>query len=220
MMSKQGKPQKGDKQPATVSLEILVEEESAAEALRPVVAKILDGKRVRIGFRKFRGKPDLIKNLPDRLKGYATARRRGEDVRIVVLVDRDNDDHADLKDQLDKIAITAGLIPHTEQQPGVFNVLSGIAVRELESWYFGDWPAVRAGFPKAPAEPPRSHKGNPDQTSGKCSDAFEKMLLSSGVRIASKPEWGRRIGPHLALDGNRSPSFSAFISGVQAITAE
>ncbi|WP_171075817.1 DUF4276 family protein [Streptomyces sp. YIM 121038] len=203
-----------------MSLELLVEEESAAEALRPLLSKLLEGTKVRVGIRRFRGKPDLLKNLPDRLRGYAAARRRGADIRVVVLVDRDNDDCTALKKKLDDIAEKSGLTPHGRRGANhSFQVLNRIAVRELESWYFGDWEAVRAGFPKVPKQAPHAYRSNPDAVAGKCSDTFEKVLHASGVKIASKPEWGRRVGPHLNLEKNRSPSFHAFVTGVRTIVS-
>ncbi|MFF9857923.1 DUF4276 family protein [Streptomyces tendae] len=199
-----------------IYLEVLVEEESACEALRPLLQKLTESTRTKVGIRQFRGKPDLLKKLPARLKGYAASRRRGEDIRIVVLMDRDDDDCFSLKKRLDRFAAEAGLISRSQNQKS-FHVLNRIAIRELEAWYFGDWAAVRAGFPKAPAVIPRAYRGNPDAANGKCSDAFESSLRSEGIRISSKPEWGRRIGPHLSLDGNKSPSFAAFVTGVREI---
>ncbi|MFF9027667.1 DUF4276 family protein [Streptomyces iakyrus] len=208
----------GGKAGNPILLEVLLEEESANEALKPLISKITTGMRVKIGVRQFQGKPDLLKKLPDRLRGYAAARNRGEDIRVVVLLDRDEDDCVKLKKRLDDYATKAGLTPRTQRrQGGHFHVLNRIAIRELESWYFGDWAAVKGGFPKAPRLPPRNYRGNPDAASGKCSDAFEGALRSEGIRIASKPEWGRRIGPHLNPDGNRSPSFNAFVAGVRDI---
>lgn len=206
---------------SAVSLEFLVEEESAAELLKPLLAKVFKGRRVRTAIRQFQGKPDLLKKLPHRLQGYAAARRRGDDIRVVVLIDLDADDCIALKRKLDVMADEAGLVTRAKGgKGGVFHVLNRIAIRELESWYFGDWVAVRSAFPKVMQDVPRMYKANPDAASGKCSDAFEKILRSHGVRMSSKPEWGRRIGPHMGLVGNRSSSFNSFISGIREISKE
>lgn len=203
-------------------LEILVEEESASEALKPLVSRILQGEGVRVRVHPFRGKPDLLKKLPQRLQGYAAAHRRGDDVRVVVLVDQDNDNCIVLKKELDNMARQAGLTPRADKcKDGTFQVLNRIAVRELESWYFGDWNAVRGGFSNAPRDIPRSYRGNPDAVPGKCSVSFERVLRSRDIRISSKPEWGRRIGPHMDISGkNRSPSFRSFVDGVREIYAQ
>jgi hypothetical protein len=209
-----------DRRRAGVFLEVLVEEESACEALKPLLRRMLEGKGIRIGIRQFRGKPDLLGNLSHRFDGYAAARRRGDDIRVVVLVDQDQDDCRKLKERLDSIAVQSGLRPRSRRKDdGNFQVLNRIAVRELESWYFGDWSAVQVAFPKVLKEPPRAYRGNPDQLAGKCSDVFERVLRAEGVRITSKPEWARRIGPLLQPERNRSPSFQAFVSGVQDIVS-
>jgi Domain of unknown function (DUF4276) len=155
------------------------------------------------------------------LKGYSAARARGEDIRVIVLMDRDDDNCVTLKKELDAIAEGSGLTPRVRRDGAVlYTVLNRIAVRELENWFFGDWAAVRAAFTKSPKDIPRAYRGNPDTPSGKCSDAFERMLHSSGVMISSKPTWARRIGPHLDPDVNRSPSFMAFVSGVRELAAQ
>ncbi|MBU7597164.1 DUF4276 family protein [Streptomyces sp. P38-E01] len=200
-----------------IELEVLVEEESAEEALKPLLSNLLQGTRIRVGIRKFQGKPDLLKKLPQRLEGYALSRQRGSDVRVVVLLDQDNDNCAELKLRLDRIARNAGMVPRADAPEGAFQVLNRIAVRELECWYFGDWDAVRKAFPKVPGEVPKKYRQNPDLAAGKASDAFGKVLGTSGVRVASKPQWGKRAGPHLSVSQSRSPSFLTFVRGVKEI---
>lgn len=200
---------------ADIELEVLVEEDSAALAVQRILSRLFQNTRIRVGVRQFQGKPDLLKKLPDRLAGYARARSRGLDVRVAVLVDRDTDDCVALKKRLDRIADGAGLVPRLHARaPGQFQVLNRIAVRELESWYFGDWPAVRKAFPKAPTDAPRKYRHHPDGAPGKASDTFEKMLRTSGVRVVSEPEWARRIAPHMSLETNASSSFRAFLTGI------
>lgn len=91
-------------------LEILVEERSAAEALRLLVPKIVPGAHEGANFaiREFSGKQSLLKKLPDRLRGY------GHDptVRVLVLVDRDNQDCRKLKKELDRICESVGYAPN------------------------------------------------------------------------------------------------------------
>ncbi|MBA0051721.1 DUF4276 family protein [Streptomyces sp. AJS327] len=202
-----------------VELEILVEEESAGIAVKDLVHRVVADAQVTVRIRQFRGKPDLLKKLPARLRGYAAARDRGDDVRILVLLDKDDDDCRNLKANLDSIAMQAGLTVKGKQG-GEFCVLNRIAVRELESWYFGDWRAVRKAFPKIPVEPPKRFRGNPDCVDGKPSEAFNRVLRGAGVRMTAKTMWGQRIGPHLDPDRNNSMSFRAFIDGLREIVRD
>lgn len=98
-------------------------------------------------FRVFRGKPDLLKKLKKRLLVYR--RRLPPNYRIVVMIDRDNDDCQKLKKQLDSTAIASGL--RIRSQPDAcWQVVNRIVIEELEAWYFGDWEAVRCAYPKVP----------------------------------------------------------------------
>lgn len=84
-----------------MNLEILVEERSAVE----------------FEVRVFQGKPDLMKKLPRRLKGYSTWITHA-DTCLVVLVDRDNDDCLILKTEMEKMTAAAGLPTITAASAG------------------------------------------------------------------------------------------------------
>jgi hypothetical protein len=91
-------------------------------------------------------KDDLLKRLPDRLRGYSNW--LPDDYRIVVVVDRDDDDCHDLKQQLEQMASDAGLLSRSHAGGRPYKVVNRLAIEELEAWYFGDWDAVRAAYPK------------------------------------------------------------------------
>ncbi|NJP67161.1 DUF4276 family protein [Streptomyces spiramenti] len=191
-----------------------MEEQSAKHALHPLLSGLADEAGATVALHAFRGKPDLLKKLPQRLSGYAATRKRGDDPRVAVLVDQD-DDCGELKRRLDDHARAAGLVPRRDAAAGrPFNVLNRVAIRELEAWCFGDWEAVRLGSPKVAQQPPRTYRTNPDAAVGKCSDAFERVLAAGGIRVAAKPLWAERVGPHLDGARNSSTSFQAFVTGV------
>lgn len=198
-----------------MELEVLVEEDSAYELLRAQLGRWIGQDGLGIGVRRFQGKPDLLGSLENRLKGYAQRRASGDDVRVVVLVDRDDDDCVKLKQRMDTIARSAGL--HTREGGRSFAVLNRIAVRELENWYFGDWQAVRAAYKRVPERAPAPYRSNPDHATAKTSAAFERLLERAGGR-PSKPDWARRIGPYMGVESNGSPSFRQFIEGVRELT--
>lgn len=199
-------------------LEILVEEESADALLRPFTGRWIGHDGLRVAVRRFRGKPDLLGKLDQRLAGYADLRHGGDDVRVAVLVDCDDDECRALKRRLEDSARSAGLITRCSAA-GRFHAITRIAVRELENWYFGDWHAAQKAFPKLSANPPGTYRGNPDVAGGKTSEAFARALRNAGIRNSSKPDWARRIGPHMKPDANRSPSLRAFVDGVRELMA-
>lgn len=198
-----------------IELEVLVEEESAERLLKAHLVQWIECEQVRIGVRRFQGKPDLVKHLESRLRGYAKRRAEGDDVRVAVLVDRDEDDCAQLKRKLDGIALRVGMSAKDGGQGRV--VVNRIAVRELENWFYGDWSAVRAAYRRVPERAPALYRNNPDYANSKTSDALKRVLEHAGVTNMSKPDWAARIGPHMSVDRNLSPSFQQFIAGVKTL---
>ncbi|MDP3711848.1 MAG: DUF4276 family protein [Mycobacteriales bacterium] len=195
-------------------IEVLVEERSAAAFLEGVLPRVLPP-QTRFKVRSFEGKHDLLQSLPSRLAGYAARRRDGEDVRVLLLVDRDNDDCQDLKRRLVSHAMTAGLTSGAAE-PGAV-LVARIAVAELEAWYFGDWAAARRAFTKLPAATPAAWR-NPEHASGKPSHYFQSALRRAGYTgevEKSKPTWGRKMGVLVDVRANRCPSFVAFVDGVR-----
>ena len=126
-------------------IEFLIEEASAQAALQSLLPKIL-GEQITFDIRVYRGKPDLLKKLPDRLKGYKSW--IPSDWRIVVLIDEDREDCQDLKNKLEVISKNVGFVTKTSATQGeIFQVLNRIAIEELEAWFFGDIPAICAAYP-------------------------------------------------------------------------
>lgn len=126
-------------------IEFLVEDYSTQVVLLQILSKMLPiGTEYEI--RIFEGKQDLLKKLPSRLKGYSSW--IPEDWRIVILVDRDNEDCQTLKQKLEQIALDAGFITKaTRPDSQHFQILNRIMCEELEAWFFGDIKAVSEAYP-------------------------------------------------------------------------
>ncbi|MCY4353998.1 MAG: DUF4276 family protein [Truepera sp.] len=69
--------------------------------------------------------------------GYA--RWLPDEYRIIVMVDRDNDDCKKLKAELEAAAMAARLRTRSQASGGPWQVANRIVIEELEAWYFGDW---------------------------------------------------------------------------------
>ena len=167
---------------------------------------------------RFQGKADLLKLAPARLKGYASW--LPPDWRILVLVDRDLDDCVALKSKLENIAAQSGLRTKTAVGLGrTFQVVNRIAVEELEAWFFGDWEAVQAAYPRVPMSvPKKAGFRDPDAILGGTSEALERIFknagyFSTGIR---KLELARQVAKEMEIARNRSRSFQAFVGAVQA----
>ena len=129
-------------------MELLVEEPSMEAFLRALLPRMMpQGRSFEI--HAFQGKSDVLGKLQNRLRGYA--QWLPEEWRIVVVVDRNDDDCQALKQQLESLALGAGL--RTRSRPGrhSWQLVNRIAIEELEAWYFGDWAAVCLAYPRVVA---------------------------------------------------------------------
>ncbi len=187
-------------------LELLVEDASTEAFLRALLPRIV-GADTTFSVYPHQGKPDLLKKLPSRLRAYSGW--LPPTWRLVVVLDRDDDDCHALKQQLEDIARGARLTTRSRSGPSRWQLVNRIAVEELEAWYFGDWPAVMAVYPKvARTVPSRSGFREPDAIAGGSWEAFERLLqrhgyFKTGLR---KIEAARAIGHE--YDASRSSSTS------------
>ncbi|MGD8589266.1 MAG: DUF4276 family protein [Chromatiales bacterium] len=200
-------------------LEVLVEEPSAKAALDILLPKIVQG-NARFAVRNFGSKYKLLKELSKRLAGYAVQIKRGENLRILVLIDQDSDDCMALKQNLENVALECGLATksHPDAQ-GCFVVVNRVVVEELESWFIGDPAALRRAFPKLP---PANNKGifaKPDNQNGKAWESLHRFLKKHGIYKNHYPkiEAAKKISPFIDLGRNRSPSFQQFLVGIGAL---
>jgi len=170
-----------------MEIEILVEEQSAEEALRHLLPRLLKN-RARAKVINLGSKYKLLKVLPKRLAAYAQRIADGESLRVVVLVDRDDDDCERLKVALERMAAAAGL--PTKSSPaanGQFVVLNRIVVEELESWFIGDPLALRKAFSRLPMiEQSTGIFRNPDN--GGSWEALHRFLKKHGIYKSSFPK--------------------------------
>ncbi|WP_246076797.1 DUF4276 family protein [Amycolatopsis cihanbeyliensis] len=197
----------------------MVEEPSAGKVLEILVPRIAP--ELRFAVREFQGKTMLMKELPRRLKGYAV-RMAWEDLKVVVLVDRDEEDCLALKSQLDRYAADAGLSTPNTARRG-FQVLNRIVVEELEAWYFGDVPALCRAYPRLPASlGQQSRYRDPDAISGGTWEMLEQVLRKSGYHKAGlrKLRAALDIAPHMNVESNRSRSFEVFRDGLRRLADE
>lgn len=200
-----------------VHLVFFVEEPSAEIVLAALVPKII-GERGTLDIFKFNGKPALRRKLGERLRAYASW--LPSDWRIVVLIDQDQQDCRQLKAELEQKAADAGLRTYRNvAHNGAFQVLTRIAIEELEAWYFGDPDAMRQAFPHLPDSfERRAAFRNPDSIAGGASEAIEQLLRAHGYFTGGldKRDLAQRMSVTMHPDRNTSPSFRRFRDGLLA----
>lgn len=190
-------------------LVILTEEPSAKAALEILVPKIRGPGKSPHWLIAHQCKTELLQKVPGLMRGYATP--FFANVNILVLVDSDRQNCRNLKKQLEKYALQSGLAvaPGASTQRRVY---VRIVENELEAWFFGDWDAVRAAYPKVPANIPQKAKYRNPDTILNAWEELERILkkhgyFASGLR---KIEAARSICQHMNPAKNRSRSFQVF----------
>ena len=201
-------------------LVFLVEEPSMEAFLRTLLPRILP-QTISFQINAFQGKTDLLAKLESRLRGYAKMlQSMQEKWRIIVMVDRDDDDCKQLKQRLENCAMEAGLLTKSQSKTGTWELANRIVVEELESWYFGDWEAVKAAYPRVSATIYNQQKyRHSDAIVGGTWEAFERILQRYGYFKSGLPkiEVARTVGTCIDAQRNRSPSFQCFIQTINEI---
>jgi hypothetical protein len=197
---------------------VIVEEPSARALLEVLLPSLLGGTSTQVIQVPFKGKP--MTRLVERLRGYA--HWVPPSWRIVVLVDRDDDECHELKARLEEASRTAGLVTRSMAPQGQWIVANRVVAEELEAWFLGDVPALQAAFPGVPASLERQAKfRDPDAVTGGTWEALEKVLQRAGHFRGGlrKVDAARAIAPHMEPDRNRSRSFQVFRDTLRELAA-
>jgi hypothetical protein len=199
---------------AAIHLELLVEEPSMEAFLRGLLPQLLPVERT-FEVHAFQGKHDLLSKLEVRLRGYA--QWLPSDWRLFVVVDCDGDNCRELKERLEAAAMRAGLVTRSQAAAVPWQLVNRIAIEELESWYFGDWDAVRSKYSRVSSDVPRRQGfRDPDAIAGGTWEAFERVMQRHGYFKTglAKIEAARGIAGHMVPARNTSASFQVFHSAL------
>lgn len=190
-------------------LHFYVEEPSAEAALIELVPRILTeyAGQYEYDVFPFQGKTNLLRNLPARLKAY---RHRVDLWRVFVLIDQDEQDCRSLKADLERIAHEAGLNTRATN-PDQIQVVNRIVVEELESWFFGDVPAIVAAYHRVdPNLAEQAAYRDPDAIAGGVWERLERILAYAHPGGLEKVRAAGDIARHMEPIRNRSRSFQTF----------
>ena len=157
------------------------------------------------------GKRDLLHKLPSRLRAYR--RWLPQDYGLVVVTDEDRQNCEAIKETREAAALEADLVTRRRNRQA-FQVVSWIAVEELEAWFLGDVDALEAAYPGTRRLVGR-HRDfrDPDQVRGGTWEALERVLNRAGHHRGGlrKIEAARAISAHMEPQRNRSNSFRGFV---------
>ena len=156
----------------------------------------------------------LLDQLPRLLQGYG--KTLGIDA-VVVVLDTDRRDCKDFLRELKALAGRCHPAPRT-----VFR----LAIEETEAWYLGDREALLTAYPRAKRE-----VLDRDEQDSACGtwELLADAVYPGGVAAIKKMgwplpgqikhEWAEKIGPHMGLHHNQSPSFGKFRDGLSRLIA-
>ena len=201
-----------------MQIDVLTEEASAKVALEILLPRIIS-EPTTFRVSNFSGKPDLLKKLPDRLRGYSR-RIRHENLKVCVLVDEDRGDCRKLKEQLEGIAKNAGLATKSSPKNSTFYVVNRIAIEELEAWFFDDPEAMRKAYPLlSDSFEKKAAYRRPDEIRGGTAEALERLLKRHKYISGNLPkvQVAQNIAEWMDPAKNRSPSFRQFRDGIVAV---
>ena len=156
----------------------------------------------------------LLDQLPRLLQGYG--KTLGIDAVVVVL----DTDRRDCKDFLRELKALAGRC-----KPAPRTVFR-LAIEETEAWYLGDREALLTAYPRAKREVLDRYEQ--DSACGTW-ELLADAVYPGGVAAIKKMgwplpgqikhEWAEKIGPHMGLHHNQSPSFGKFRDGLSRLIA-
>lgn len=206
-------------------IHILVEGPSEKALLDAWFPRFLPGHRHHVIVHEGRGKlpldidvpPDpkqrtLLHQLPAKLKAFGKALDPATD-RVLVLLDLDTSDRVELEQRLN------ALLTAVASRGPAPNTLFRLAIEEVEAFYLGDPPAIRAAFDTVNQSKLRAYRQ--DSICGTW-EVFQAVIAAP---VEDKVGWAERIGPHLgtAFDGptaNKSPSFRQLCLALRQLAGE
>ncbi|MBN2191665.1 MAG: DUF4276 family protein [Polyangiaceae bacterium] len=193
----------------------LVEGASEKAFLEPWAKRLLKGHDLRAYPHQGKGKLQpgparrdqrgLLDQLPAKLAAFGKSRQRDGE-RVLVLVDADGDDVANLERELE--VLKARLDPAPV-------VIFRFAVEELEAFYLADQKALAAAFPDFDRKLARSY--TPDSICG-TRELFGRVVRDGG---GNKVAWAQAMASKVTIKAaeSRSPSFKKLCNGLQELVA-
>lgn len=184
-------------------LVFLLEEKSAVAFLETLLPRLLQDE---IAFRliPFEGKQDLQKQLIRKIRSYANPHAR-------FIVIHDQDSYPDCR------VLKNRILELCEQTGRASDCLVRIARKELETFYLADLLAVEEALEMTGLSTKQgTEKFRMPDRLGSPSKELKVLTRNRYEKVAGS----RKLGQHMQIDNERSPSFRNLIAGIRRMETE
>lgn len=158
----------------------------------------------------------LLNDLPMYMRGFDKALQKMQNAALVIVLDNDKRDVQQFRKELEDLVISNMILS---------DCVFCVAIKEMEAWLLGDVEAIRKAYPNAKMQYIGKYSQDAicetwevlaDIVYPRGLSQLKKKTGSSYTEIGkAKCEWADRIGEHLRLHGNTSPSYQYFISELE-----
>ncbi|MDO5424054.1 MAG: DUF4276 family protein [Eubacteriales bacterium] len=175
-----------------------------------------------IGHLSKKGKPleqktgKLLNDLPKYMRAFDKILRAMGDAALVIVLDNDKRDCEQFRKELENVAACNMVL---------CDYVFCIAVKEMEAWLLGDLKAITEAYPNAKTQYIKKYKQDAicdtwevlaDIVYPQGLKKLRKEAAGSYHRIGSaKCEWADKVGEHLHLHENASPSYNYFVEELE-----
>lgn len=205
--------------------QFLIEDQSSEALIHELMRKILiNSSQITYNCKSFRGiggftkkntvketrTGKLLNDLATYLRGFDRSLRHTQ-AAIFVILDNDDNNTEEFKARFQQVA--------SDNKISIDHVFC-IAVEEVEAWLLGDEPAIMAAYPTVRRKALGGYVQ--DSICGTWEVLANAVYPGGLVKMRKecpsyreigmkKAEWAKRIGMHMDLNANSSPSFNYFI---------
>lgn len=158
----------------------------------------------------------LLNDLPTFLRAFDRSLNvRGYDASLIIVLDNDRNDPVKFRNELEELA--------EEQMISIDHVFC-IAVEEIEAWLLGDRNAILRAYPNARTSLLNEYEqdsicGTWEKLAGAIYPGgfpkFKKENKTYQDIGKMKCEWAEKIGEHMDIRNNCSPSFQYFVTAIE-----
>ena len=158
----------------------------------------------------------LLNNLPRYMRGIGKALQKMPNAALIVVLDNDKRDIQQFRQELEDTAVSNMIL---------CDYVFCVATKEIEAWLLGDTEAIRAAYPNAKMQYIKMYEQDAicetwevlaDMVYPKGLTELRKKAGNAYTEIGkAKCEWADRIGRHIHLHENNSPSYQYFINELE-----